>query len=229
LSADLAVIFQSYLLVAIIVFAILAVLAHTIAYFTFDLVISRDVQTMNAAWFDALMRFVSWFGFAPQVNLVALLLIAFLYITGLKWEAAVAFLSAAGISLIGFVIKLLVDRPRPSADLIHVMAQLKDFSFPSGHVLFYTAFFGFLLFLTFTLLKPPVLRAILLFVFGALVALVGLSRIYEGQHWASDVLAAYLLASVWLAAVVWLYQWGKPRFFANQPVAKEIGKDKATA
>ncbi len=224
-----AVIFQSYLLGAIVVFAILAVLAHTIAYFAFDLVISRAVQMFTAAWFDALMRLVSWLGFAPQVDIITLLIVAFLYITGIKWEAVVALLSAVGISLIGVAIKLLVDRPRPSADLIHVIAQLKDFSFPSGHVLFYTAFFGFLLFLTYTLLKPPVLRAILLFVFGALIALVGLSRIYEGQHWASDVLAAYLLGSVWLALMVRVYQWGKPRFFVNQPVAKETGKDKATA
>ncbi len=220
-------IFQGYLLAAIIVFAILAVLAHTVAYFAFDLVISRGVQTVNVAWFDALMRLVSWFGFAPQVNLVALMILVFLYVTGLKWEAVTAFIAAAGISIIGFAIKVLVDRPRPSADLIHVMAQLKDFSFPSGHVLFYTAFFGFLLFLTFTLLRPPVLRAMLLFLFGALVGLIGISRIYEGEHWASDVLAAYLLASVWLALMVRLYQWGKTRFFVNQPVAKETGKDTA--
>jgi membrane-associated phospholipid phosphatase len=54
-----------------------------------------------------------------------------------------------------------------------------------------------------------------------MVALIGLSRIYVGQHWASDVLAAYLLGSVWLSLSILFYRWGKPRFFINQPVAKE--------
>jgi membrane-associated phospholipid phosphatase len=54
-----------------------------------------------------------------------------------------------------------------------------------------------------------------------MVALIGVSRIFEGQHWASDVLAAYLLGSVWLSGSIAIYRWGKPRYFANQPTAKE--------
>lgn len=223
-----ATIFQGYLLLAIIAFAILAALAHTIAYFTFDLTITKSVQTFTPIWFDILMRSISWVGFAPQVNLVMLILVLFLYLSGARWEAVMALVSAIGISAIGFLIKVLVDRPRPSSDLVHVLAQLKDFSFPSGHVLFYTAFFGFLFFLTFVLLKSSWIRVARLVIFGALVGLVGLSRIYHGQHWASDVLAAYLLGSVWLALMVRLYGWGKPRFFVHQPIAKEKGTDRAT-
>ncbi len=220
-----AQIFQGYLVVAIILFAILAVLAHTVAYFTFDLFISRDLQLITVPGFDALMRFISWFGFPPQTYGVTLFLLVALWVSGLKWETVVAFISAVGISAIGFVIKAVVARPRPSSDLIHVLAQVKDFSFPSGHVLFYTAFFGFILFLAFTVLKPSWQRTLLMVVFGGLVALVGISRIYEGEHWASDVLAAYLLSSVWLAFILWFYRWGKSRYFAKQPVAKEVGRE----
>ena len=53
-------IFQGYILVAIVLFAILAVLAHTVAYFTFDVTITREVQEFNAGWFDGLMRALSW-------------------------------------------------------------------------------------------------------------------------------------------------------------------------
>ena len=65
------------------------------------------------------------------------------------------------------------------------------------------------------------MRTCLLLILGGMVALIGLSRIYEGQHWASDVLAAYLLGSVWLSLSILIYRWGKPRYFVNQPVAKE--------
>lgn len=217
--------FQGYLIAAIVMFAVLAVLAHTIAYFTFDLVISRDLQLITAPGFDGLMRFISWFGFPPQTYAVTLFVLVALWVSGLKWETVVGFVSAVGISVIGLVIKLVVARPRPDPNLIHVLAQVKDFSFPSGHVLFYTAFFGFIFFLAFTVLKPSWPRTLLMVVFGGLVALVGISRIYEGEHWASDVLAAYLLSSVWLAFIIGFYRWGKTRYFARQPVAKAVGHE----
>ncbi len=223
-----AALFQGYLAIAIIVFAILAVLAHTVAYFTFDLSITRAIQTVNAGWFSSLMQLISWFGFAPQVMLVTAIFILFLLLTGLRWETAVTLISVIGISVIGFVVKALVVRPRPSPNLVHVLATIKDYSFPSGHVLYYVAFFGFLLFLSFVLVRPLGLRLALILVFGSLVSLVGISRIYEGEHWASDVLGAYLLATFWLALMARLYDWGKTRFFVHQPIAKPVGKDRPT-
>ncbi len=213
--------FQGYMIGAIIIFFILAVLAHTVAYFTFDVTITRAVQNVTAAWFGALMYVLTWIGFPPQSFIITFLLLLFLYASGLHWEAVVATVSVLGISALGTGIKLLVDRPRPSPDLVHVLAQLNSYSFPSGHVLYFTTFFGFLLFLAYTLLKPIWWRTLLLVILGGMVALIGLSRIYEGQHWASDVLAAYLLGSVWLGLSVYIYRWGKPRFFVRQPMAKE--------
>jgi undecaprenyl-diphosphatase len=62
---------------------------------------------------------------------------------------------------------------------------------------------------------------VILVILAGMISLIGISRIYEGQHWASDVIAAYLLGSVWLSFVILVYRWGKKRFFVNQPVAKE--------
>jgi membrane-associated phospholipid phosphatase len=216
-----AAVFQMYLIGAVDIFIILAVLAKTVAYFTFDVTITHAVQTFNAGWFAGLMNALSWMGFAPQTWIISLAVIGFLYVSGLKWETVVSCASLLGSSALGLGIKLIVDRPRPSADLVNVISQLKDYSFPSGHVLYFTTFVGFLLFLAYTLLTHSWWRTALLIILGSMVALIGLSRIYEGQHWASDVLAAYLLGSVWLALSVLCSRWGKPRFFVNQPVAKE--------
>ncbi len=216
-----AAVFQLYLIGAVVIFVILAVLAKTVAYFTFDVTITHAVQTVNASWFASLMYILSWLGFPPQVWIISLGVLFFLYASGLKWEMVVALASVLGSTVLGLGIKLLVDRPRPNADLVTVFSQLKDYSFPSGHVLYFTTFVGFLLFLSYTLLKHSWWRTTLLIILGGMIALIGLSRIYEGQHWASDVVAAYLLGSVWLALSVLVYRWGKPRFFVNQPVAKE--------
>ena len=193
-----------------VVFLILAALAHTVAYFTFDVAITREVQEFRAGWFDLLMRALSWIGFAPQAYMISCVILLFLYASGLKWEAVVAFASVVGISILGLIIKLVVNRPRPSADLVDVISQLSDLSFPSGHVLYFTAFFGFLMFLVYTLLKHSWVRTLLIILLGGMIALIGLSRIYAGQHWASDVLAAYLLGSVWLTLTIYVYRWSKP-------------------
>ncbi len=62
--------------------------------------------------------------------------------------------------------------------------------------MFYTGFFGFIWFLAFSLMKPSMKRGVLLVFFGGLVLLIGVSRIYVGEHWASDVVGAYLLATL---------------------------------
>ena len=127
-------------------------------------------------------------------------------------------LHRAGVATL---VKLAVQRPRPSIDLVDVIRELSTSTFPSGHVLTFTSLCGFLAFLAYTLLKPSRSRTGLLITCSVLIVLMGLSRIYQGHHWFSDVMGAYLLATLWLAISIWAYRWGKPRFFVHQPVAPD--------
>jgi undecaprenyl-diphosphatase len=200
--------FEVYSICAMVVFGILTVIAKAWAYSAFDVKVTHAVQTFHAGWFDALMRAVTWIGFPPQGPLIAAGILLLLYARGLKWEMVVTGASVLGSSALGLGLKLLIARPRPSADLVTVIRQLGDSSFPSGHVLFFTTFFGFVAFLAYTLLKHSWWRTVLLALLIVLVGMVGPSRIYVGEHWASDVVAAYLLGSVWLAFSVLVYRWG---------------------
>ena len=213
------IIFQIYLLAAIAIFSLLAWIASTTAYLPIDLSISHAIQLLQFAGFNPLMRLISWFGFFPQSMVVILVISIILYLAGLRWEAVFSLLLVIFDALINTVVKVVVQRPRPDPSLVNVLANLGSYSFPSGHVMFYTVYFGFLFFLVYTLMQHSWLRTLLLLVFGGLVLLVGLSRIYEGEHWASDVLAGYLLGSLILAGGIIIYRWGKPKFFANQPTA----------
>ncbi len=215
-----AYLFQIYALVASGAFIALAVAASIVPYFKIDLSITQALQSYKGSAFAALMYGVSWIGFSPQTSIFGGLTILVLLFAGFRWEAVAAIFAACGVGL-GSLIKLIVVRPRPSSDLINVIADLTSKSFPSGHVVMITTFGGFLAFLVFTLLKPSWGRTALLFVFGFLIVLMGPSRIYLGQHWFSDVMGAYLLGSLWLALTIWFYRWGKPRFFTHQPVAPE--------
>lgn len=213
------VLFQVVLISSFIVFLFLAFLARTTPFFPIDLQITRAIQSIDSPIFDGLMRLISWPGFSPNSLIITLLIALVLYLYGLHWEAVTALLASLLSGLTNQLVKILIQRPRPSGDSVDVFAVLDSYSFPSGHVMFYTILFGFLWYLAYTLVKTSLLRGLLLVLLGSLILGVGASRIYLGQHWASDVLGAYLLGGLILAAIILLYQWGKTRFFVRQPVA----------
>ena len=219
LRRERTALFQVALIGAIAAFAMLTVLVRMSPVLDLDVQITQAVQTINAPGFDALMRVVSWWGFPPQSFIFTALIALLIFSLGLKWEAAATIAAAVFSAGLNNFIKLAIRRPRPTANLVHVISNLKSYSFPSGHVMYYVSFFGFLWFLTYTLLKPSVKRTILLVLFSIPILLVGISRIYLGQHWASDVLGAYLLGSLALAISIVFYRWGRKRFTWSQPVA----------
>src|SRR6266542_5021563 len=211
--------FQIALFSAIGAFAVLTFLVKTTPSFPIDLRITRDLQSINSPIFAAVMDLISWLGFSPQSFIISALIVLLIYSFGLQWEAISALVAALLPPLVNVLVKQYIRRPRPTMDLVHVFRILDSYSFPSGHVMFYVCFYGFIWFLIFTLLKRSVIRTILLVFFGSWVVLIGISRIYLGQHWASDVLGAYLLGSLTLVAILQFYRWGKKRFFVHQPVA----------
>jgi undecaprenyl-diphosphatase len=214
-----AVLFQGVLLLIAIAFGILTFLVKTTPFFAIDLQITRSIQLINFPYFSLLMSLISWAGFGPQVMIITGLIVLLIYVLGLQWEALTALIAALFSTAINVLVKDLIGRPRPAADLVNVVARLQDYSFPSGHVMYYLGFLGFIGFLVFSLLKPSLKRSLLLVIIGIPVILIGVSRIYLGEHWASDVLGSYLLGSLTLVASIQFYRWGKTRFFVHQPVA----------
>jgi membrane-associated phospholipid phosphatase len=162
------------------------------------------------------MSLTSWPGFSPQAMIIAGLIILLIFGFGLQWEGVMALIAAVFTTAINVLVKDLIQRPRPLPAQVNVFATLTSYSFPSGHVMYYVGFFGFIGFLVFSLLKPSLKRSLLLVLFGSLVVLIGFSRIYLGEHWASDVLGSYLLGSLTLVATIQFYLWGKIRF-VRQP------------
>jgi membrane-associated phospholipid phosphatase len=214
-----AVLFQVALVLVVGAFAVLTFLVKTMPFFAIDLQITRAIQLINFPSFAVLMNLVSWLGFGPQDIIITGLIILLIFGFGLRWEAVMALIAALFTTGINLLVKDLVQRPRPTSNLVNVFAKLPSYSFPSGHVMFYLGFFGFIWFLAFTLLKPSLKRGLLLVFFGILIVLIGVSRVYLGEHWASDVLGSYLLGSLTLVAIIQFYLWGKKRFFVHQPVA----------
>jgi undecaprenyl-diphosphatase len=216
-----AVIFQIAMIIVAIAFAILTVVVKASSFLAVDLNITRAVQSINFPAFNWLMILASWPGFPPQTFIITLLIILYVYLSGLHWESVMAIIAAVFTSGVNVLVKDLVQRPRPTPNLVNVFAAVSSYSFPSGHVMYYLGFFGFLWFLVFTLMKHSIRRTLQLVFLGVLIILVGVSRVYLGEHWASDVLGSYLLGTLTLVVIIRVYLWGKNRFFVRQPVAPE--------
>jgi undecaprenyl-diphosphatase len=137
---------------------------------------------------------------------VALCVIALLLRFRLKIEAACLSLSVGFSWLLVNAIKFIVGRSRPTPDLVEVYDHPVGRSFPSGHVTSYMALYGFIFYLVCKLMRPSMLRSTLLILCGAMLALVGVSRVYLGAHWTSDVFAGYCFGFFWLALTIYIYR-----------------------
>ena len=176
-------------------------------YFNLDVTISHAVQSISLPGFQTLMRIVSIPGNnALRATLFVTLSFFMFLILRYRLEAYALALSAGVGELLNMFVKWIVGRPRPTPALVQVMVQESSRSFPSGHVMHYMVFYGFLFFLAYTLPKRSLLRTLLLIALGGLMILVGVSRVYLGAHWPSDVAGAYLIGGTWLTFVIWIYR-----------------------
>lgn len=125
-------------------------------------------------------------------------LLAFL-LAGWRRAAAALALTMAGAAALNFLLKLAFQRERPSP--FFDTPPPESYSFPSGHALLSFCFYGVIAAALATRLEGRRPRALVWAAAALLVSLVGLSRLYLGVHYPSDVLAGYAAAFVWVVAV----------------------------
>ncbi len=208
LSAVLKVILW---VIAVIAFVALAFLVHAHPKpLPNELTISRDIQAVAfPSWVDATFRFLTFINDPkPDAIEVPIVLVVFLLFRWF-WQALFLTLSVGVGNGVDALVGDVVGRPRPVPSQIHVDQKLIFNSFPSGHSCHMMVFYGFLLYLTFTrpvrqsryrwLAIPFQVWAI----FNILV--VGFARLWEGEHWLTDVIGGYLDGIIWLAVFIFLY------------------------
>lgn len=200
--------------ILLVVYAILLALFALLSWWVFyhpvlgiDVTITREFQENQAPWLHFIMLAVSFIGNVTALSLGLIVLAAALFwIVDLRLEAVVVMALSAISAFLNTLIKYIVARPRPTSSLVDVIQNASGLSFPSGHVMSYIAFWGLLFSFAIILFKGNRWwRTALLIISGLFVVLVGPSRIYLGDHWASDVLGAYLIGGVLLGISLWIY------------------------
>lgn len=105
-------------------------------------------------------------------------------------------------TLSNIALKKVINRARPVAE--HLVS-VNTLSFPSGHSMSAMAFYGFLIYLCFRIKMPRILRTVLVTLIGLLILAIGVSRIYLGVHYPSDVVAGYMGGLLWVTLCVGIF------------------------
>jgi len=214
---------QILIVVYLIIFAAFSALAwlvHVHPILSVDVVITKEFQENKNPILNGLMVAVSYLGNQPIIFfvLIALTALAF-WVVRLRLEA----LFIIGLSVVStplnILLKYLVSRPRPTANLVDVFQKATGQSFPSGHVMSYVAFWGLIFSLGLILFRRNRWwHYVLLIIPAFFVVMVGPSRIYLGDHWASDVLGGYMFGGLLLGLALWLYKSLKDRGILTRPL-----------
>jgi undecaprenyl-diphosphatase len=196
---------QVYVL-QLLLFGLLALFVHLHPILPLDVAITRSFQQNQAPWLRITMLAVSFPGSTPLLPALILLTIVVFWARGDRLEAVFTGGLSACSLLLDLLLKVQVSRPRPTSSLVKIIQRAMGYSFPSGHVMAYIAYFGLLFAFGVILFRGRHWwRTALLLISAAFVVLIGPSRVYLGDHWASDVLGAYLIGETLLGLAVGLY------------------------
>jgi len=188
---------------------VLSLLVHFLTPAAWNVAATRALQSLNLPGLHELMRIVSGFGNAPKIIAITVIVLLACNKGG---EAFWLTFSGFGGWFVSTELKHLFANPRPTADLVAVFHQWNNGSFPSGHLVFYICFFGFIFFVAREQMVRGSLRRGVLMLAAALIVLVGFSRVFLGEHWVSDLPGSYLLGAIWLALSLKLYRaWRRAR------------------
>lgn len=156
---------------------------------------------IGPSWLEESVRDVTALGSAPTLVIAVLAVAGFLALAK-AWRVAIFTLVACGGGLVlSSVLKYAIDRPRP--ELVPHGNQIYTSSFPSGHSMMSAVVFLTLAALVARVVEKMRLKGYTLGVAIVLTLLVGVSRIYLGVHWPSDVLAGWSAGAAW-ALGCWL-------------------------
>jgi membrane-associated phospholipid phosphatase len=164
----------------------------------FDDAVRSVIHDFASPALTGLMRFVTNLGDWQVVMTATLCLFAYLWYRRDHTHILVALVAMMGAGILDASLKLAFHRARPDPFFI---ARPSTYSFPSGHALISLCFYGLLAGTLTHDMQSKWQRVLAWSAAVLLVALIGLSRVYLGVHWPSDVIAGYATAVIWMGAV----------------------------
>jgi undecaprenyl-diphosphatase len=161
----------------------------------FDLRIRAFVHSFSNSPLTRVMQTLSFLGSLGFLSGLFLIVIAIFLARKLRRPAIWFTVAAAGSVILDSILKLVFHRARPAAFFGTAPAS---YSFPSGHAMGSVCFYGVLAGLLSAQVHSPGARILIWVTSGVMIAGIGLSRIYLGVHYPTDVIAGYLAGGIWV-------------------------------
>ncbi|SCM81814.1 Phosphoesterase PA-phosphatase related protein [uncultured Sporomusa sp.] len=170
----------------------------------FDMVMIWLTRYFASPRVDQVMIFITDLGYGkPYFLIVSAIFLLILYLK--RWrEAAGLAICLAGGAVLNLLLKNLFERARPE---LFRLVEATGYSFPSGHAMVSLCFYGMAAFLLARGLKRWQGRVLVISAAGLLIAAIGVSRVYLGVHYPTDIAAGYAAGSMWLAFCISLLMW----------------------
>lgn len=161
----------------------------------FDLLLNARIAFIQSPVLTNLVLFISSILSPASLSIFSIVFFGFLiYKKNLRYSSILLFGIAVGW-IIGFLLKLAIQRERPENALI----EASGYSFPSGHATIAIIFFSLIIIFLKDYVKNKTSRSIFSAICIVLILLAGFSRLYLNVHWFSDIIAGFSLGAVWLA------------------------------
>ena len=182
--------------ISLFVFTIIAIYMVTDKIHVFDSYIYSGISMLITPTMTSIVKVIT--KFADPITIVIFALI-FSYIVGIRKKdrkTAILFcLNIVIVALLNYLLKNIFLRTRP--ELINIITE-SGYSFPSGHSSISMAMYGYLIYLINIKCNDKKVKIVSTILLSILILLVGASRVYLGVHFASDVIAAFLISLSYL-------------------------------
>lgn len=163
---------------------------------TIDTSIYNLIIKLMSANMTFMMTFISHLGSA--ITLITLT-IGFILLLKNKKNSRFITLNLILVFLFNRLLKLIIARPRPE---VLKLVKAGGYSFPSGHSMISFGFYGFLIYLVYKNINNKKVKYPLMMFLSLIILLIGISRIYLGAHYATDVIGGFIIAFIYLVVFI---------------------------
>lgn len=168
----------------------------------FDESVYQYIKGLASPLIDKFMLWATFLGNRQFIVVFCLcLMIYYLFLRPHRWYSIKIPAVAIGSISANIILKEIYDRSRPTA---FQMIEASGLSFPSGHAMFNLSFYGLLIYIAHKEIQNKILRIVSIIFLSILILSIGLSRIYLGVHYASDVLAGFCAGFIWLIIALYI-------------------------
>ncbi|MDD4666184.1 MAG: phosphatase PAP2 family protein [Clostridia bacterium] len=166
----------------------------------FDQIVTGLIRIKMSTFLTKTMIYISALGSSAMLTILGLLFFGYvLFVKKHFWDSLNIPIVLIGATILNNILKIFFHRQRPMLEHLVPVAGL---SFPSGHAMISYAFYGLVIYLVWINTENKYLKSAVAVLLSLLILLIGISRIYLGVHYPSDVLAGFAAGSFWLIACI---------------------------